>query len=292
VAVWIAKTIEEARQHRRGMGGAVALVPTMGALHRGHECLIESAKAQGYQVVVSVFVNRIQFDRAEDYDRYPRGLEQDLGVCEGAGVAGVFCPEEGEMYRADQVGCEITVVGLADGLEGEHRPGHFAGVCRVVAKLLNIVGPQVCVFGEKDYQQLKVIEAMVADLAMPVRVCCVETVRDEDGVAVSSRNVGLSGEGRGHATGLFKALSSAKVLVEEDAEADPSVVEGAMRQVLEAHRVEVDYAVLRHAHTLGELDCIEPQLSGGVVGLVAGWVGPVRLIDNMVMGEAREEEGG
>lgn len=286
--MWIAKTIHHARQQRRAVPGPVAFVPTMGALHKGHLSLIEAARQMDYQVIVSVFVNPTQFGPGEDFEQYPRQLEQDLTGCERAGVAGVFCPAVAEMYPPDQLDCELTVPALAGVLEGSIRPGHFAGVCRVVAKLLHIIEPQVACFGQKDYQQLKVIETMVDDLAMPVRVVGLPTVREADGLAMSSRNVYLGAEARRRAVALYKSLREAKRLVEDAGESDPAVVEDAMAQVLAAHQVKVDYAVVRHPQTLTELDCIEPQLTGGVVALVAGRIEGVRLIDNGVLGAPGE----
>ena len=286
--MWTAKTISRVRdltrQQRHAMPETVAFVPTMGALHKGHLSLIEAAKQMDYQVVVSIFVNPTQFGPGEDFERYPRQLEQDLAACERAGVAGVFYPAVAEMYPSDQLACELTVPALAEVLEGNTRPGHFAGVCRVVAKLLHIIEPGVACFGQKDYQQLKVIEAMVDDLAMPVRIVGLPTVREADGLAMSSRNAYLDSEARRRAVSLYKSLCEAKRLVEDAGESDPAVVEAAMAQGLTVHQVEVDYAVVRHPKTLVELDCIEPELTGGVVALVAGRVGGVRLIDNSVLG--------
>ena len=247
--------------------------------------LIEAAKQGGDHVVVSIFVNPTQFGPSEDYDAYPRQLHDDLAACEKLGVTGAFCPSVAEMYPPDVVGCELTVPELADRLEGEHRPGHFAGVCRVVAKLLNMVQPHAAVFGQKDYQQLKVITAMVDDLAMSVEIHGFPTVREPDGLAMSSRNAYLGAEGRRHAVAIYKALNEAKVLIEEDGESDPAVVERAMANVLEAYQVEMDYAVVRHPETLGEMDCISPQLTGGVVALIAGRLSGIRLIDNMILGQ-------
>ena len=283
--MWIAKTIGDVRRHRGTMPANVAFVPTMGALHKGHLSLIEAAKQMGYPVVASIFVNPTQFGPRDDFEQYPRPLEQDLAACERAGVAGVFCPAVGEMYPSDRPGCELTVPALADVLEGSIRPGHFAGVCRVVAKLLHIIEPEVVCFGQKDYQQLKVIEEMVDDLAMSVRVVGLPTVREADGLAMSSRNAYLGPEARRRAVSLYKSLCEAKRLVEEVGESDPAVVQDAMAQVLTAHQVGVDYAVVRHPQILAELDCIEPQLTGGVVALVAGCIEGVRLIDNSVLGQ-------
>lgn len=284
--MWISSTIQECRESRVSLSGTVAFVPTMGALHAGHLSLVEAAKQIAEHVIVSVYVNPTQFAPTEDFDQYPRPLQHDLELCEQAGAVGVFCPTDSEMYPSTQLEIDINVPALASTLEGEHRPDHFGGVCRVVAKLLNIVQPHAACFGRKDYQQLKVIEAMVTDLAMATRIVGCPTLREQGGLAMSSRNAYLSEEDKKHALGLFKALSEARAMVEQHGEADPATIESAMRQTMKAHRVDVDYAVVRHPHTLATLDCIEPALTGGVVALVAGRVGPVRLIDNMVLAEA------
>lgn len=284
--MWIADTIESMRVHRevfRREGRSVAFVPTMGALHEGHLSLMRAAAELADVVVASIYVNPTQFGVGEDFDKYPRPLEHDLKLCEAQGVAGVFRPTDAMMYPADALPCEINVPALAGVLEGEFRPTHFAGVCRVVAKLFNIVQPDVACFGRKDYQQLKVIEAMTADLMLPVRIAACPTMREEDGLAMSSRNAYLSDEGRRHALGLSKALREAANLV-NDGESDPAAVEAAMRATMAAHHVEVDYAVVRHPHTLARLDIIEPALTGGVIALVAGRVDGVRLIDNALLG--------
>lgn len=280
--------VREAVRAARCEGRRVGFVPTMGALHEGHLSLMRLARRWADRVVVSIFVNPTQFGAKEDLSRYPRPLERDLELCRSAGVDGVFAPEVEEMYPPGEVGMELSIPGLTDVLEGAFRPGHFGGVMRVVAKLLNMVEPDVAVWGRKDYQQCCVVDAMMRDLAMPIRNVVLPTVREADGLAMSSRNAYLSAEERPRATALFKALREAKGMVEREGETDPAVVEGAMRRVIEAHRLTVDYAVVRHPRTLGELDCLEPRLTGGVVGLVAARLGSVRLIDNVVMGAEEE----
>jgi len=277
---------------RRGaLRGKVALVPTMGALHEGHATLIRTAGALADHVLVSIFVNPTQFAPGEDFERYPRPLERDLEVCAAAGAQGVFHPTGAQMYPGGAAHptagpeCLITVPSLAGMLEGAARPTHFQGVCRVVAKLLHIVEPDVACFGRKDYQQLKIIEAMATDLDLPVRIVGLPTVREPDGLARSSRNAYLSVEQRARAVALHQALEAARELVERQGETDPAAVEAAMRTVLGTHHVDgIDYAVVRHPHTLAPLDCIDPALTGGVVALIACRLGPVRLIDNMGLG--------
>lgn len=277
-------TIDDFRAARAALSGTLALVPTMGALHEAHLALVARGKAVADHVAVSIFVNPTQFGPSEDFDRYPRMFDRDLRRCEEAGVNLVFAPSVDEMYPPAVMDAQVTVPELTQDLEGAARPGHFAGVCRVCAKLFNIVQPNVAVFGQKDYQQLKVIQAMVADLAMPLRIEPMPTRREADGLAMSSRNQYLDATQRRHAAGLFKALEQARALMEEEGESDPEAVERAMREVIEAHHMKVDYAVVRHPETLRALDAIEPALTGGVVALVAAHLGEVHLIDNMVLG--------
>lgn len=281
--MWIAKDVSTLREERAKARGRVALVPTMGALHDGHASLIRRARALGHTVIVSLFVNPTQFAPHEDLSRYPRPFEKDVELCIAQDVDGLFAPTVDAMYPPDAVSTEVNVPELAKVLEGASRPTHFAGVCRVVAKLFNMVKPHVACFGMKDYQQLAILRAMTEDLAFDIQIEACPTIREEDGLAMSSRNVYLEGDQRHHALGLSKALAEAVQMIEAG-ETDPMIVERVMQQVMTAHHVAVDYAVIRHAHTLGELDCINTQLAGGVVALVAGKVGPVRLIDNRVIG--------
>jgi pantoate--beta-alanine ligase len=281
----LGQTIAEMRTLRQALTGRVALVPTMGALHRGHVALMHAARAAADHVIVSIFVNPTQFAAHEDFDRYPRPIDDDLAQCRRAGAAIVFAPSASDMYPPDVLASDLSVPDLSAELEGEYRPGHFNGVCRVVAKLLNIIQPDVAIFGQKDYQQWRIIEAFARDLNMPVKITALPTVRDGDGLALSSRNAYLLPEQRSHALGLFKALTEARMLIEDAGETDPAAVEHAMLNTLATHHVEVDYAVVRHPHTLTPLDSISPQVSCGVVALIAGRVGNVRLIDNMLIGD-------
>ncbi len=277
-------TVGDARAYRSELKGTVALVPTMGALHEGHLQHIRTCRRHADHVIVSVFVNPTQFNEKQDYQKYPRTLEVDIRHCADAGADAVFAPGAEELYPPAQIPAEISVPSIADVLEGRDRPGHFQGVCRVVVKLLNILRPDFVSFGRKDYQQLRVVAAVVSDLMMAVRILEVPTVREPDGLAMSSRNMRLTPEQRQRAPGLFKALNAAKQMVEQDGETDPHAVEQAMRAVLRAHQVEVGYTAVRHPQTLSELACIEPALTGGVIALVAGHAGEVRLIDNMLLG--------
>ncbi|MDB5295312.1 MAG: panC, partial [Phycisphaerales bacterium] len=202
-------TIPEVRAARAQLG-RLALVPTMGALHAGHLSLIDVARRRAPHVAVSIFVNPTQFGHAEDYTRYPRPLEDDLAKCRNNGVDFVFAPSPETMYPPGAVDCVVDLPTLSTVLEGKHRPGHFKGVCQVVAKLFNIVRPDAACFGQKDYQQLRILEAMVEALDMNVEVIPCPTLRDPDGLAMSSRNAYLSDEERAKALAVSRALAAAQ----------------------------------------------------------------------------------
>jgi pantoate--beta-alanine ligase len=253
----------------RAAGRTVALVPTMGALHDGHRALLAAARGLADTVVVSIFVNPLQFGPSEDLDRYPRTFEADLRACAEEGAALVFAPTADVMYGA---GAQVTVQPgpLGDQLEGASRPGHFAGVLTVVAKLFGLVRPDVAVFGEKDYQQLTLIRRMVADLDLGVRVVGAQTVREPDGLARSSRNRYLSATERQAAGALSAALRAAAA-----AGSSPAAALAAGHAVLAAEPgVQLDYLELR-APDLGPAPATGPARM-----LVAARVGSTRLIDN------------
>ncbi len=271
-------TIARTRDGRRELG-RLAFVPTMGALHEGHLALIRRARELADHVAVSIFVNPAQFGPHEDLERYPRPLERDLALCEAEGVDLVFNPPVDEVYPPQELTTTIDVPALTTILEGARRPGHFVGVCRVVAKLFHVIQADYACFGRKDYQQLKVIEAMTRGLCIPTEIVACPTVREADGLAMSSRNVYLDADHRAHALGLSRAVREGVRLI-EDGEVEPETVERAMAQALAAYDVTVEYAVVRHPQTLAELDVVNPA-GVGAVCLVAGKVGPIRLIDNM-----------
>jgi pantoate--beta-alanine ligase len=274
----VLRTIDEARRWRAEQPGRVALVPTMGALHAGHLAHLDAAKPAADHRVVSIFVNPTQFGPHEDFARYPRPVSDDLSRCEAKGVDAVFMPEPEAMYPPHIPASSVEVPSLTREFEATQRPGHFAGVCRVVLKLLHLLDPHAVTFGQKDYQQLVVCSAMIADLNLPIDVITVPTVREADGLALSSRNVYLDEDQRRRALGLIKALRLAERMIREG-ETDASVVEAAMRQTIEAHQIVIDYAAVRHPTTLAELDCIDGQ----VVALAAGRLGPTRLLDNVLI---------
>jgi len=259
-------------------------VPTMGALHEGHLSLIRRAReeadlhAQRLPVVVTIFVNPAQFALGEDFTRYPRTFEADCSKAEANGADVIFAPEVSEVYPDgpdSPIDPRIIIPAVArePGLEEKSRPQFFIGVCRVVHRLFELVQPSAAVFGEKDYQQLLTIRAMVAAMALPVTIHSEPTARDEDSLALSSRNAYLAPVQRKRALGLSKALKAARQ-AKSVAEA-----ERAMRSILLANQVEIDYAAVRDAHTLMPID----DFAFGARALVAGRVGPVRLIDNMAV---------
>lgn len=256
----------------RATGRRVTLVPTMGALHRGHRELIDRARSVPNAVtVVSIFVNPLQFAAGEDLDRYPRDLDADLDVCRDAGVELVFAPAVRQMYGADRAGLGVQAGELGAELEGAVRPGHFDGVLTVVAKLFHIVGPDLAFFGEKDYQQLVLIRRMVRALDFDLRVVGVPTVRDRDGLALSSRNAYLTPEHRRSALALSAALTAGG----HAAGGGPAAVLRTARAVLDAEPgVAADYLELRGPD-------LEPTpREGDARLLVAAKVGSTRLIDN------------
>lgn len=275
--------INELRAHLRAVreeGLSIGFVPTMGALHAGHAALIRRAETECDRTIVSIFVNPTQFGAGEDFDRYPRNLAADSRLCQEEGVEVLFAPSVEEMYPAGASTTTVHVAGLTERLEGQFRPGHFDGVATVCAKLFCIVQPDRAYFGQKDYQQLLVVQRMVADLNIPVTIVPVPTVRDADGLALSSRNAYLSDEERRRALVLPRALEAA-VRRYEEGERSASVLEAVMRGVLETEpSVTVDYAEIADASTLARVETIE----SGAVALAAVRVGTTRLIDNMLLG--------
>lgn len=260
----------------RAASGELGLVPTLGFLHAGHLSLVERARAENPSVAASIFVNPTQFGPKEDFARYPRDLPRDLALLEAAGVDLVFAPDPDEMYPPG-FDLSIQVGGVTEVLEGAVRPGHFAGVATVVAKLFNIVQPTRAYFGQKDAQQSVVIRKLVRDLDMPVEVIVAPTVREADGLALSSRNSYLTPEQRAVAPALFRALSAVKARFEAG-ERDAEALRAAMRRELDGFAV--DYVSVADADTLRELDRIE----GPAVASLAARLGVTRLIDNLLLG--------
>jgi len=262
----------------RAQGQTVGLVPTMGNLHAGHHSLLKLAKARADRVVASVFVNPTQFGPNEDFERYPRTLAQDQAGLAEAGCDLLFAPEVATMYPfGAQHSVSVHVPQITETLDGAHRPGHFDGVATVVSKLFNLVQPDIAVFGQKDFQQLKVIERMVRDLSLPVKVMAAPTWRADDGLAMSSRNQYLSVAERALAPQIHATLLQMRELVAKGHAW--RVVEQAAVSKLERAGFVPDYAVVRRAEDLSEPADGERE---GLVALVAARLGSTRLIDNLL----------
>ncbi len=272
------KTVTEMRQARRALTGTVGFVPTMGYLHEGHLSLVRQARAENQAVVVSIFVNPTQFGPTEDLAQYPRDEARDLALLEKTGADIVFLPSAQEMYPPG-FATWVTVEDVTARLEGAVRPGHFRGVATVCSKLFNIVAPQKAYFGQKDAQQALVIRKMVADLNMNLEVVVLPTVREADGLAMSSRNSYLSAEERKAATVLYRALQRAQELFRQG-ETDALTIRGNMRCLIAAEPLaEIDYISIADAATLEELS----RASSPALVSLAVKVGQTRLIDNIVL---------
>ncbi len=274
----VARSVAELRRivaEWRAAGHKVALVPTMGALHDGHLALVREAQRHADKVVVSIFVNPIQFGPNEDFDAYPRTLDADRAALATVGAALVYAPTVGEMYP-EGFATTISVTGVSEGLCGATRPGHFSGVATVVTKLLLQAQPDAACFGEKDYQQLQVIRRFVRDLDIPVEIVGVPTVREADGLARSSRNAYLSVEERAAAPALHRTLSDTAAAIRAGAAVD-AALEAGRRAILAAGFVSVDYLELRAAEGLAPLAALDRPARL----LVAARIGKTRLIDNI-----------
>ena len=272
----VIKTIAEIRGLRQKLSGSVGFVPTMGYLHEGHLALVKQARVGNDTVVVSIFVNPTQFSPNEDLATYPRDLDRDLGFLEQGGTDIVFVPSDAEMYP-QELSTWVDVKKVTERLEGASRPGHFRGVATVVAKLLNIVQPTRAYFGQKDAQQVVVIKRMVADLDMNLEVVVVPTVRESDGLAMSSRNSYLNSEERQAATVLFRALSLARQLW-QFGEKDASKIRYEMESLIRKEPLaQIDYVSIADADTLEELAVIDRL----ALASLAVRIGRTRLIDNM-----------
>lgn len=270
----------------RGEGKAIGFVPTMGYLHIGHMTLVERARAENDATVVSIFVNPLQFGKNEDLEKYPRDLARDSAMLEAAGVDILFAPDVSEMYPQPMLTVvDVPIIGSE--LEGEVRPGHFAGVATVVTKLFNLVQADAAYFGEKDYQQVQIIRRMVEDLAQPVRIVPVATVREPDGLACSSRNVYLSTEERRAAVIVPRALDEAVRLVQAGLD-DPGELEAAIVAFLSQETLAVPEVVaVRDAATLKRVSSI--QDNDIVVALFVRF-GMTRLLDNRVIASANQAQ--
>jgi pantoate--beta-alanine ligase len=269
--------LREACETARAEGQMVGFIPTMGALHAGHRSLIARAREECGLVAVSIFVNPLQFGPSEDLASYPRDPERDVALLERAGVDVAFTPSADEMYPSGRPDVTVDPGPIGERLEGASRPGHFRGVCTVVAKLFGLVGPSRAYFGEKDAQQLAVVRRMVADLDLPVEVVPCPTARERDGLAVSSRNARLSPEERQAAVCLYESLARAAWLV-EGGERDVGVLKAEMaKRVGMEPLARLDYVAVVDEDTFEEVD----RLRGRSRALIAAHIGSTRLIDNV-----------
>jgi pantoate--beta-alanine ligase len=275
--VQIVRNSEELARARAEITGTVALVPTMGALHAGHMALVAEARKRADSVAASIFVNPAQFGEGEDFSRYPRREGQDIAMLEDAGCDLLWAPSVADIYPGG-FSTKVSVAGVSERWEGEARPGHFDGVATVVAKLLLAVRPDVALFGEKDFQQLAVIRRMVGDLGIPVEVAGVPTIREPDGLALSSRNAYLGPAERRQAVALFDALKAARNALHGGTSVG-TAVQQAKQALVNAGFLKIDYFALVDAATLEPLD--EPQ--GGMRLIAAGVIGTTRLIDNLAV---------
>lgn len=275
------ETIEKLGQlvsEAQSRGKKIGFVPTMGALHAGHIRLIETAVKQTDFVVVSIFVNPAQFGPSEDVERYPRDLAADEKACSDAGADVVFAPSVEQMYPQENVSW-VNVEKLTDKLCGKSRPGHFRGVATVCAKLFNIVRPDVAFFGQKDAQQAAVIKRMVADLNMPLQIAVCPTVREKDGLAMSSRNRYLSQEHRKQAALLYAALQECEVLIAQGIDDSKTLIAEMTKLLSIGADIEIDYISIVDADTLETLS----KAGGRALVALAVKLGPARLIDNILL---------
>jgi pantoate--beta-alanine ligase len=281
----VIQTVDEMKAERHKLVGSVGFVPTMGYLHDGHISLVRKARSENLSVVVSIFVNPTQFGPHEDFAAYPRDTKRDLSMLEREGTNIVFMPSVEEIYP-ERFSTWVNVEKVTEGLEGEARPGHFKGVATVVCKLFNIIGPDRAYFGQKDAQQLIVIRKMLAELNMNLEVVAVPTMREPDGLAMSSRNIYLSKEERQAALVLWKALCLARGNW-ENGERDAARLRRDMIALIEKEPfAKIDYVSIANPETLEELDTIDKS---ALVSLAAR-IGKTRLIDNTILGGINANE--
>ena len=279
----VCKTITQCREAREKLG-RLALVPTMGALHEGHMSLVQTAHTHAPKVAVSIFVNPTQFGPSEDFSKYPRPIELDLAMCERAGVELVFNPEPGDMYPPGSPEISVDLPQLTTVLEGRHRPGHFKGVCQVVAKLFHILQPQVACFGMKDFQQLCVLQAMTRALDFPLEIIACPTIREADGLAMSSRNRYLTPEQRQRALSLSRGLFAAREQGAGGIRQTARLVALMQQTILAPGNlghvpVAIDYVAAVDPQTLRPRELVD----GPTLLALAVRVGTTRLIDNIVV---------
>ena len=282
----VSETVESVRslvKAARGKGKRIGFVPTMGALHIGHTSLIEAAVKDCDFVVVSIFVNPTQFGPGDDFEKYPRPLEADMEICRNAGVDVVFNPAPEQIYPTENL-TWVDVEKLTETLCGRFRPGHFRGVTTVCAKLFNIVAPDVAFFGQKDAQQAVVIKRMVTDLNMPLEIVVCPTVRESNGLVVSSRNKYLSEEQKKDATLVYKSLQKCREMIEAGTKDSETIIAEMSKILGQAPSIEIEYISIVDAERLQKLD----EIAGRVLAAVAIRIGPARLIDNIVVDVSKE----
>ena len=270
----------------RAVGKSIGFVPTMGALHAGHVALIEAAVKSCDFVVVSIFVNPAQFAPGEDLERYPRDLEGDMKICEEASVDLVFAPSASEMYEKENI-TWVDVEKLTENLCGRLRPGHFRGVATVCAKLFNIVSPDVAFFGQKDAQQAIVIKRMAGDLNMPLEIVVCPTVREPDGLAVSSRNQYLTAAQRKDAVLLSAALRECEKLVAGGQRNCETLIESMRKIINQSSRAQIEYISIVDTETLADIDVIK----GNALVALSAKIGSTRLIDNILLDLNKRQDG-
>jgi pantoate--beta-alanine ligase len=277
----ILRTVSELRQWsrtHRGFGGSIGLVPTMGALHAGHDSLIRAASATCRHVAVSIFVNPTQFGPNEDFARYPRTFDADCNLAQAAGAEVIFAPSVEELYPSGA--CTfVEVQGLSDRLDGASRPGHFRGVATVVSKLLIAAEPDKAFFGQKDAAQVAVLRRMVTDLCLASEVVVCPIVRDTDGLALSSRNVYLSPAERSQALALVRSIRKAAAMASSGNRSSSALIEAATKILSSEPAIRIDYVELVDWSALEPTDTATP----GTLFAVAAWVGSTRLIDNVIL---------
>jgi pantoate--beta-alanine ligase len=277
----VAETIESTRRLVKAAhwaGKTIALVPTMGALHIGHVSLIEAARKKCDFVVVSIFVNPTQFGPNEDFSRYPRPIEADLEICKNAGVDVVFAPSVEQMYPSQNL-TWVNVEKITASLCGKSRPGHFRGVATVCTKLFNIVAPDIAFFGQKDAQQVAVIKQMVLDLNMPLEIIVCPTLREPDGLAVSSRNQYLSKQDRADAIYVYQSLQQCRKMFESGITETGKIIAEMKKVLLQKSSIDIEYVSIVDANTLEDID----QIQGKTLVAVTVRLGRTRLIDNILI---------
>lgn len=278
--MFIAKTVAEIRSQLKKSEKKIALIPTMGALHDGHLALIAKGCELAEIVVVSIFVNKAQFNDPQDYEKYPRQLAQDLEKLKNSGATHIFCPDDAEIF-ADDFSFKITPIKLIDCLCGSARPGHFDGVALIISKLFNIIKPHIAIFGQKDFQQLLVIKRLIADLNFDVEIFAHEILREASGLAMSSRNQRLSESSRIKAAQMFKILIEIKNEIKNGSENPEIILQKKSQKLLQSGFEKVDYLEIRDEKNLDLVTNFQQKSKSRI--FVAAYLDKVRLIDNLTL---------